>query len=404
MTGRVLRDREAGLYLGGVVISGFGSSAMWLAAGIWVKDLTGSSSLAALATFALWAPALVGPLLGTLADRTRGRPLLVWTNLGMAVLLTTLMAVDSADRLWLLFLVLVVYGACGVVHDAAETALVARAVDRRLLGDFNGLRMTANEAMKLIAPLVGAGLFAAYGGARVALLDAATFVLAAGVYALLRVREPRPELPAGPTWWAATVEGARFVRHHPGLRPLVLAGGATMLLAGINGAAVHAVADEGLGRPPGHVGVLYAVQGAGSVAVGLLSGRLLRRLGGRGFAVAGIALFSAGVAVRALPYDAVVLAGSAAIGVGLPCVLIAALTAVQRETPEPLLGRVAATANTLVFAPNALALAAGAGLVAVLDHRALLPLTGLAGAACALALLRTRPVAPAPSSETTGRP
>lgn len=68
---RVLGDRDAGLYLTGVVVSGFGSSAMWLVSGIWVKDLTGSNGLAALCVFALWAPTLVGPVLGVLADRTR---------------------------------------------------------------------------------------------------------------------------------------------------------------------------------------------------------------------------------------------------------------------------------------------------------------------------------------------
>ncbi len=42
---------------------------------------------------------------------------------------------------------------------------------------------------------------------------------------------------------------------------------------------------------------------------------------------------------------------------GLP-VLIAALTAVQRETPDALLGRAVATAHTLVYTPNVLGLAA----------------------------------------------
>lgn len=67
--GRVLRDRNVLFYLSGVVVSGFGSSAMALAAGVWTKSLTGSDSLAALTTFCVWAPILFGPLIGTLADR-----------------------------------------------------------------------------------------------------------------------------------------------------------------------------------------------------------------------------------------------------------------------------------------------------------------------------------------------
>ncbi|MEU9961902.1 MFS transporter [Streptomyces sp. NPDC050982] len=388
---RVLRDRNAGLYLGGVVVSGFGSSAMWLVSGIWVKDLTGSDGLAALCVFALWAPTLIGPALGTLADRTRRRPLLVWTNLGLAALLLPLFTVDSPGTLWILFAVLLVYGAAGVVHDAAESALVATAVDKQLLGDFNGLRMTANEGMKLLAPLAGAGLYAAYGGARVALLDAVTFALAAGLYTLLRVHEPKPPAaPATAGWRAKTAEGARYLWGHATLRPLVLAGGTTMLFSGLNGALIYAVV-EGLGRSPAYVGVLYVAQGVGSVAVGLAAGPLLRRLGERRFAGYGIALTAVAVTARALPYDAVVLASAAAVGVGLPCALIAALTAVQRETPDALLGRTTATNNTLLFAPTAVGLALGAGLVELVDHRVLLAVLGLVRLVTVAPLLRSQP-------------
>ncbi|MER7401470.1 MFS transporter [Streptomyces sp. NPDC000070] len=371
---RVLRDRDARLCLSGVVVSGFGTSALWLASGVWVKDLTGSDGLAALCLLAMWLPTLAGPLLGTLADRVRRTPLLIGVNLLLGALLLTLIGVDSPGDLWLLYAVLFVYGAAGVVHDAAESALVATAVDPALLGDFNGLRMTANEGMKLLAPLAGAGLYAVYGGASVVLLDAATFVLAAGLYALLRVREEKPAPPTG-SRRRRTAEGARHLWAHPVLRPLVLAGGATMLCAGLNGAMVYAVVD-GLGHSPAYAGVLYAVQGAGSVAVGLLSGTALRRLGERRFAAYGIALPALAVALRAVPSDPLALVCGAAIGAGLPAVLIATLTSVQRETPGPLLGRVTATANTLVYAPNVAGLAAGAALVELVSHRLVLVTVG----------------------------
>lgn len=332
----VLRNRNAALYFAGIAASGFGTTAMWLVSGIWVKSLTGSDSLAALTVFAMWAPSPAGPLLGAVADRVRRRPLLVAVNITMALLLPSLLLLDSADRVWLLFCVLAVYGVVGVVHDAAETALLAGAVDRRLLEDVNSLRMTANESMKLIAPLAAAGLFARFGGASVVLLDAGTFALAAGIFALLRVRE---EKPAGSGHaWAGTAEGARRVWRSPVLRPLVVAGGATMLLAGLNGALLFAVVDRVLGHAPAFAGVLYAVQGAGSVLAGLLAGPLLRRLPERAFAAAGIALFSVAAGLRSLPYDAV-------------------------------------------------ALALGAGLVAVVDVRVLLPAAGVLGVATAGALL-----------------
>ncbi|MFD3816982.1 MFS transporter [Streptomyces rubiginosohelvolus] len=385
---RVLRDRTAGRCLAGVVVSGFGTSALWLTAGIWVKSLTGSNSLAALTVFAMWAPVLAGPALGALADRMDRKVLLVRGNLVTACLLVPLVLVDSGRTVWLLFAVLVLHGASGVVLDAAESALVAGTVPASLLADFNGLRMTANEGMKLVAPLAGAGLYVRFGGPAVALLAAATCALAALVFARLPVRRTpatADSAPAG-TWRDELAAGLRRIRASAVLRPLVTAGAATMFLAGVNGAVTFAYVDEVLGRAPAYAGVLYAVQGAGSVAVGLLAGPLLRRLPERVFAAGGIAVFALGVGARTVSPDAVALAASAAIGFGLPCVLIAAMTAVQRETPEAVLGRTAATAGSLMTAPNAVALALGAGLVAVVDVRVLTAAAGVAGVLAAMVL------------------
>ena len=389
-TVQVLRDRNSGLYLGGVLVSAFGSSAMGLAAGIWVKSLTGSSSLAGLTTFCIWAPVLAGPLIGTVADRVRRRPLLIWVNLVTMAVLPLLLVVRSPSLVWVLFAVLVAYGVGTVLADAAESALVVHAVPEGLRGDFNGLRLTVNEGMKLLAPLAGAGLFAAFGGRAVVSLDAATFAVASAMFALMPVREPRPSRSAGAGWWRDTTDGVRHLWSNIVLRRLVLAGAATMLLAGLNGAAIYAVADAGLHRPPTFVGVLYAVQGLGSVVAGVAAGPVMRLIPVHWFAAGGIALFAAGAAVRALPSIPVALVASVAIGAGLPGVLVAALTSVQGRTPGPVVGRVTATANTVIFVPNAVTLAVGAALIAVIDHRIVLVGIGLAGAATALFCLTAR--------------
>lgn len=385
--GKVLRDRDASVYLGGVLVSGFGSSAMLLAAGIWVKSLTGSDSLAALVGVCVWVPTWFGPLLGVVADRFRRRPLLVAANAAMALLLPVLLVVRSAGEVGVLFAVLLFYGIASVLCDAAEAAVVTATVPDGLRGDFNGLRMTANEAMKLLAPLAGAGLFVRYGGGTVAVLDAVTFALAAGAFALVRLRE-EPPVPAASGWRGQTAEGIRFLRGHRGLRRLVGTASVAMLLSSLGSSAAYAVVDSGLHRPPAFVGVLSAFQGAGSVWGGVVAGSLMRRVPERVFAAVGLALFALGVASRALPSVPVAVAGGVAIGVGLPWVLVTAFTAVQRETPGELIGRVAATSATVVFAPTALGSAIGAGLVAVADHRLILPAVGGAGLAAAALLLR----------------
>ncbi|MEU4370687.1 MFS transporter [Micromonospora chersina] len=395
-TTRVLGNRDAGRYLTAVLVSGFGTAAMLLVAGIWVKDLTGSSGLAGLVTLGTWGPTLVAPLIGVLADRFRRRPLLVWLHLAMAALLPVLLLVDTAGRVWLIFAVMVAYGVSFVLIDSAEAALVPAVVPGDLLGDFNGLRMTVNEGMKLVAPLAGAGLFAAYGGRPVVLLDAATFALAALLLSLIRVREAPPPPPE--PWTRQLAEGLGHLRRHAVLRHLVACTGVAMLLIGINGALAYAVVDDGLHRPPEFNGVLGTVQGLGSLVGGLAAGALMRRLGDRRVTAVAAALLAAGLALRAVPGLVPVAAGTLAVGVGAPLVLITVWTAVQRETPNALVGRVSATVNTLTFGPGTLAVLAGAGLLELVDYRVI----QLAGAAGALLLagwaLRGGPRAAAPDS------
>ncbi|MFD5820597.1 MFS transporter [Streptomyces sp. NPDC127038] len=135
--------------------------------------------------------------------------------------------------------------------------------------------------------------------------------------------------------------------------------------------------------------MLTSLQGLGSVGSGLTAGTLMRRLPERTLPAAGLALLAIGVLARATPWTPVVLGGSLALGLGLPVPLIAALTAVQRHTPSELLGRVTATAGTVMYAPTGLALLLGAGMVARLDYRVQLLAAGTFGLAAAATLTLT---------------
>jgi hypothetical protein len=361
--------RNAGLLVGVSLVAGVGSTAMSLTAAIWVKSLTGSSGLAALAGFLVFAPTLVGPVLGTLVDRAPVRTLLAGTNLGMAALLFTLLTVDSAGDVWRIYAVMLAYGVSYVLVDAAEARLVVAAVPTDGLGGLNGLRMSAQEATKLLAPLLGAGLFVWMGGPAVAMLAATALVLAAALYALVRPSHDEPRAREESPMWTEVAEGVRFLWGHALVRRPVLVGAAAMFFAGLGNASIYSVVDEALGRSPAFVGVLSSIQGAGAIAGGLVCGRLMDRRGETALATLGTAVFALGPVAQVTGWLPAVLAGSALTGVGLPWTVIAGLTAVQRRTPRPMVGRVAASANTLVFGGPALSIPVGALLVSVLDYR-----------------------------------
>jgi MFS family permease len=121
---QLLAHRNARLYLCGQIVSLFGDSALWLAMGIWIKVLTGSSAEAGLSFFALALGSLCGPAGGMLADRVRRRPLLITVNLATAAMVLLLLLVRDRHQVWLIYAVMFGYGVSGSVLGPAQTALV----------------------------------------------------------------------------------------------------------------------------------------------------------------------------------------------------------------------------------------------------------------------------------------
>ena len=103
-----------------------------------------------------------------------------------------LLLVDDRGDVWILYAVTLAYGFSFSVLGAGGSALLATMLPADELADANGILQTAREGLRLVAPLAGAALFTAAGGAAVALLDVATFVLAAAALACMRVTEPAP--------------------------------------------------------------------------------------------------------------------------------------------------------------------------------------------------------------------
>ena len=151
----LLRDHDASLCLGGQVVSAFGDSALWLAMGIWIKLLTGSTSLAGLSFFALALGALTGPLSGWLVDRARRRRLLIAANTVAMVMVLLLLLVQRGSQVWLIYAVVVGYGAASALIGPAQTALVQTVVQADLLGEANSVMQTAQQGFRLVAPLIG---------------------------------------------------------------------------------------------------------------------------------------------------------------------------------------------------------------------------------------------------------
>ncbi len=374
-----IERRNGRLYLVGLAVSVIGNNAMSLAAGIWVKSLTGSSSEAALVSVCVYAPSLAGPLAGLVADRVRRRRFLVWLNLVSAALVLPALAVRGPGSAWIIFAVMTWYGIHLVLSDPAENALFAVMLSRDLRQELNGWSLGLQETGRLVSPLFGAGLFALVGGGIVSVFDALTFVLAAAMLTRIRLTETRP-VPQPRHWRADLLAGFGHIRHTPPLRRLLVAASVPMSFSAVLVAAQYSLV-QGVGKPPSFLGLFSAGLGAGSIVASLVSGRLLRATGERRLAVLGMANFALGNALRATGWLPLAIAGSVVLGFALPWLFLAVLNLAQRCTPPELQGRVSAAVTLVFFGPQAPLQAVGALAIRYASYRQLY----VAGAATAVA-------------------
>lgn len=368
---RLLAHRDARIYLTGQLFSVFGDSCLWLAMGVWVKTLTHSNAQAGLVFFFFTAPSLLAPGFGLLVDRVRRRRLLIATNALTALSVLSLLAVGGAGQVWLIDVVMFIYGLSYGVLGSAQSALLTVMVPRELLPDANAALQTVQEAVRLIGPLTGAALFVAVGAHAIVAIDAATFVVPVVCLLALRVQEPAPRHSAD-HWAAQLVAGLRHVWHTRPLREAIAAAACSTAVFGFAETISYAIAGNGLHRPAAFVGVLAAIQAVGALTGALSAATLIRRLGERRLIATAMLLAACGAALQIPPSLPPVIAGDIAVGAAIPAIVIALISLCQRLTPAHLQGRTFAAAEALITTPQTLSIAVGAALIGVAGYQLLL--------------------------------
>jgi MFS family permease len=381
----LLRNHDARLLVTGQTLSILGDRIMFVGLGIWVKELTGSSAAAGLLFFVLILPYLISPAFGILVDRVRRRPLMIGVNLAIGVAVLLLLFVHGRDQVWLIYTVAFLYGLAGAVLEAGQSALLTVMLPAESLGEMNGLLQTFAEGLRLVAPLIGAGLLATAGAGSVAIIDAATFGAAALCLSLLHVREERPAPPEHHFLHEMSL-GVRYVFDTAGLRRIVLTVGVALLVVGFTETLIYQVVDVGLHRPPTFLGIVLSVQGIGAICGGLTAGRLIRRIGDGRLVGAGLVVAAVGALLFITGSLPLVFLGTIVFGVAVPWVVVGFGTAIQLRTPPILQGRVASAAEGIVVAPQTASIAVGAALSTAFDYRLLYALMAVVFFACGAAL------------------
>jgi len=365
---QILQRRDIRLLVGGQALSMFGDWAMIIALGIWARVLTGSNAEAGLVFLFFGVTGMIAPLGGLVVDRLPKRPLMVATHLALAAVMCLLLLVQTRSQLWLLYTITLLYGLGGDVFAAARSSMLKAMLPDEQLGEANGIFQSVREGFRIIAPVTGAGLFAAFGGHVVALVDAATFVGSAATLVMLPFSEPAVA-PREHHFLREASAGITHIARTKVLRELTIGLCTALAVIGFCETLVFAIVIDGLHRHTAFVGVLDTFQGVGAIAGGLTAAALMRAIGdihvaGLGLAVFGIACFG-----FLFPSLAGVLPSMVVFGAGVAWVVVASATAFQLRSPQVMQGRVAAASNMLFSVPQTMSIALGAALITFIDYR-----------------------------------
>ena len=330
-----------------------------------VADTTGQALAVALLLLAGdFAPALLGPLAGTVADRLDRRRVLVGCELlqGALVLATALWLPPLPGLLALVGLRAV----AGQVFQPASRAAVPALVPGRDLERANAAVGVATNGGETLGPLVAALLLPVLEVRGVLLVDAATFLVSAALLAFLPAMGTTPGLGRQASFLADARAGLGYVRAEPTVRAVI--GGYVAIVAcnGIDDVALVFLATDTLGGGERAVGLLLAAVGVGLLAGYALLARARGRLPMAALLLAGFAVSSAGNLLTGLAWAvAAAFAVQAVRGLGIAALDVAATTLLQRSVPARLLGRVFGSLDGGIGGAAAVAYLVG-GLL--LDH------------------------------------
>ncbi len=390
----VLRHRNFALLWFGGLISMAGDWVLRIGLPLYIYQLTGSTLATGIMFMAGMLPSLLlGSVAGVFVDRWDRKRTMVIANLLLALSLLPLLLVRSVEWVWIAYIAAFAQSCIAQFFDPAESAMLPLLVGEEDLPTANALNALNNNLARLIGPAVGGVVLAVGGLTGVALVDAASFGIAAAMIALITAdgRAARPEGAPAPAsdsapWlavWREWLEGLRIVVQTRTVAIIFLLLGITSLGEGVISVLFAPFVSKVIGGGGTEFGAIASAQAVGGLIGGALIGEVARRVRpGRLIGVCGILFGLIDLAIFNYPIFGVVLV--LMVLVGLPGVGFSTgvTTLLQTGTANQYLGRVFGALGTT----SSLLALIGAGLASVLGDRVgIVPVLNLQGGGYVLA-------------------
>ena len=243
---------------------------------------SGALEVAILRGLDLGATLLFGLVAGAWVDRLRRRPVLIWADLGRAVLLGSIPIAFALGVLgyWQLLLVTILAAILTTFFDSAGNAYLPTIVERDRLVDANAALAASGSAAEFMAFGISGFLVQLLTAPIAIAIDAVSFVASALLLGSIRRREPPPPLPEDREPVLDEIrEGLRLVVRDPVLRAFAGAQMALHLLWGVFGATWFLFVLDELGLSPATLGVIAGIGGFSSFVGAVAAARATARWG-----------------------------------------------------------------------------------------------------------------------------
>ena len=382
--------------------SSLGTYVAAIALTLHVYDQTESGVWVAALLIADFLPIVViGLLLGPLVDRLSRRWLMIASDLARFGVFAGLLFVDDPSAIVALAGVAGV--ATGFFRPAAYAGLPNLVPDEELT-NANSLLQTIETLAWMIGPIAGALMFAAWGPDVPYAVNAVTFLVSAGLVAMISESKLRSEESLTRGHWRDVSDGIRLVLKSPPLRAVLVVWNVALLGSAAINVAEVVFAKDTLNAGNIGFGVLVAASGVGLALGSYLAPPALGKVGLRRHYVGSIALMgvgSAGAALSPTIWVAVLFVIGAAAGNG--AAIIANQLLVQRGALDRYRGRALATIMSSNYAFLGLAMAAAGVLTELFGARLVWLGAGivyLVAALVALVMTRWLPVRGGDDEET----
>jgi len=270
----------------GQLVSLLGSAMTRFAISVWAWQTTGQATSLALIGFFSFAPTvLLAPLAGAMIDRHSRKLVLILSDAAAAASTLALLILHSTGSLeiWHLYAVGVFASAFEAFQLPAFIASISMMVDRNRYARANAMQSSNRFAASLAAPVLAGALLVTIGLRGILLIDLATFTVAMGTLALVRIPRPVPSEGAGKArLWDQIREGVTYVRTRPSLIGII----ALLFLLNLPSSAAmitfSAMILARTGNDKVILGIVQSIMGAGGViggvAVAAWGTRIRRRM------------------------------------------------------------------------------------------------------------------------------